>query len=262
MRLTAISTTLCILLLSCGEGRQQPAENKAPENAVAPQPSESGPLNGLTEAEKAEGWALLFDGSSTKGWHVFQKKSDGSAWKVDSGAIMLDPSRKEDGKTVGGGDLITDSAYENYHLSLEWRISPKGNSGIIFGIQDDPKYEHTWHTGPEMQVLDKDGHPDGKIVKHRAGNLYDLITGGIEPVKPVGEWNRAEIRVEKGNLECRLNGYIVVTTVIGSPDWNKLVAESKFKIRPDFGKFTKGHIGLQDHGDVVWYRNIKIRRLP
>lgn len=216
---------------------------------------------GLTPQEVSEGWTSLFDGRSTAGWHVYQRKSDGSAWKTDSGQLYLDVSRKSDGKVVGGGDLISDSTYGDFHLSLEWRISPKGNSGIFFGVQDDPAYEHAWFTGPEMQILDNNGHPDGKISKHRAGNLYDLVSAGIEPVKPVGEWNKAEVRLQKGLLECWLNGYVVVSVNIGDANWRQRVRESKFKDMPGFAAFKSGHIGLQDHGDPVWFRNIKILRL-
>jgi hypothetical protein len=250
-------------LLSCRQGQKEEianTETNAPsdDRVAAPSPTST---FGLTEQEIAEGWTSLFDGKSTAGWHVYQRKSDGSAWKADSGYLYLDPANKADGKVVGGGDLISDSTYEDFHLSLEWRISPKGNSGILFGIQDDPQYEYCWFTGPEMQILDNDGHPDGKISKHRAGNLYDLLAAGVEPVKPVGEWNKAEIRFVKGNLECWLNGYAVVEVFVGDASWRLRVKESKFKDMPGFAAFKSGHIGLQDHGDPVWFRNIKIRRL-
>jgi hypothetical protein len=218
-------------------------------------------INTLSQAEKKAGWQFLFDGSTKKGWHVFQGKSDGSAWKVSEGMLLLDPTEKKNWQTVGGGDIITDAAFENYHFSMEWKISPKGNSGIIFGIQDLPKYEHAWHTGLEMQILDNDGHGDGKIIKHRAGNLYDLIASATEPVKPVGEWNKAEIKLDKGRLDLYLNGEKVVSTMLWDENWNKMVAGSKFKNMPDFATFKSGHIGLQDHGDPVWFRNIKIRKL-
>ena len=224
----------------------------APESTLAP--------NTLSEAEKAEGWVLLFDGQSKNGWHVWQAKSDGSSWKVADGTLYFDTTGKAEDKT-NGGDLVTDSAFENYHLSLEWKISPKGNSGVVFGVKDDKKYEHTWHTGMEMQVLDNDGHPDGKIIKHRAGNLYDLIASSSEPVKPVGEWNRAEVKWVNGKLDLFLNGENVVSTQTGDENWKKLVAGSKFREMNDFGKFTSGKIALQDHGDPVWYRNIRIRKL-
>jgi hypothetical protein len=225
------------------------------------QPVKENDINTLTEAEKSEGWVLLFDGQSKQGWHIYQGKSDGSAWKAENGLLMLDPREKKDWQTIGGGDLVSDSAFENYHLSLEWKISPKGNSGIIFGIQDKPKYEHSWHTGMEMQVLDNAGHSDASNPKHRAGDLYDLIASSTETVKPAGEWNRAEVKMDHGKLDLFLNGTNVVSTTVGDTEWKKLVAGSKFKEWPDFATFKTGHVGLQDHGDPVWFRNIKIRKL-
>jgi hypothetical protein len=240
------------IIASCTHTKKTGTSNTGDVNAA---------INTLTKAEKKDGWQLLFDGTSKKGWHIFQHKSDASAWAVSEGMLMLDPKGKKDGQTIGGGDIITDIAFENYHLSLEWKISPKGNSGIIFGIQDLPKYEHSWHTGMEMQILDNDGHNDGKIIKHRSGNLYDLIAASSEPVKPVGEWNKAEIKVNNGKLDLYLNGVNIVSTQLWDDNWKALVAGSKFKSMPDFASFKSGHIGLQDHGDPVWFRNIKIRKL-
>ena len=218
-------------------------------------------INALTDAEKADGWQLLFDGNSTKGWHVFQHKTDGSAWKAADGVLYLDTSKKKDWQTVGGGDLLTDSSFANFHFSVEWKIAPNGNSGLIFLINEDKKYEHSWHTGPEMQVLDNAGHPDAKIPKHRAGDLYDLIASSSEPVKPAGEWNKAEIKLNKGKLDLYLNGVNIISTTMGDDNWKKLVAGSKFKEWKDFGTFTSGHIALQDHGNAVSFRNIKIKKL-
>ncbi len=216
--------------------------------------------NVLSADEKAQGWILLFDGVSKKGWHSFNNKTDASSWKVADGILYLDTTRK-DGKRVGGGDIITDETFENYHLSLEWKISRNGNSGMIFNVAEDQKYEWSFNTGPEMQVLDNAGHPDAKIHKHRAGDLYDLIPCSTETVKPWGEWNKAEIRVDHGKLDFFLNGTNVVSTVMWDDNWRKMLANSKFKDMPDFGTIKKGHFAIQDHGDPVWYRNIRIRKL-
>ncbi len=214
--------------------------------------------NALSKQEKKEGWELLFDGSTTKGWHTYGKTEVGAAWKVADGTLYFDAENKDG----GGGDIVTNDAFENYHLKLEWKISPNGNSGIIFNIKDDrAKYKHVWYTGMEMQVLDNNGHPDAKIRKHRAGDLYDLIESSQETVKPVGEWNLAEIIQNNGQLELRLNGVAVVKTTLWDDAWKELVANSKFKNTPDFGVFRSGHIALQDHGNNVWFKNIKIRKL-
>jgi hypothetical protein len=213
-----------------------------------------------TKAKK--GWISLFDGKTTKGWHSYGKTTVGQAWKVADGVLYLDASNKADWQSKGGGDLVSEGEFENFHLKYEWKISKNGNSGLIFWIQDDPaKYKYVWYTGPEMQILDNDGHADGKINKHRAGNLYDLIAGKEGVVKPVGEWNQAEIISNKGKLDLILNGVTVVSTTYGDDNWNQLIAGSKFKSMPDFAKSAKGHIALQDHGNDVWFRNIMIKKL-
>ncbi|HTH31994.1 MAG TPA: DUF1080 domain-containing protein, partial [Lacibacter sp.] len=186
----------------------------------------------------------------------------GAAWKVENGMLRLDANQKENWQIKDGGDIITDEEYENFHLKLEWKIDTCGNSGVIFYIHEDTaKYEWPWMTGPEMQVLDNKCHPDAKIVKHRAGDLYDLITSSPETVKPANEWNVAEIKSENGQLEFYLNTVKIVSTKMWDEAWKQMVAGSKFKDMKDFGTYKKGRIGLQDHGNNVWFRNIKIRRL-
>jgi hypothetical protein len=201
----------------------------------------------------------LFDGKSVTGWHTYGKSTVGNEWKVENGTLHFDPTAKENNQ---GGDLVTDKEYSNFHLKLDWKVAPKANSGIIFYINEDPvQYKNTYETGLEMQVLDNDGHPDGKIDKHRAGNLYDLIKGDIEPVKAVGDWNTAEIISNQGKLTFILNGIVVVKTTLWDNQWRDLVAGSKFTAWKDFGTFKKGKIALQDHGDHVWFRNILIKEL-
>ena len=218
--------------------------------------------NTLSKTEEREGWQLLFDGKTTNGWHTYGKNAVGAAWKVVDGFLHLDASNKNGWQTGDGGDIVTNEEFGNYHLKLEWKIAPNGNSGIIFNVQDNPsKYQYVWHTGPEMQVLDNNGHPDAKIHKHRAGDLYDLIASSKEPVKPVGEWNLAEIIQNNDRLELRLNGETIVTTPLWEDTWKQLIAGSKFRNMADFGRFRTGRIALQDHGDNVWFKNIKIRKL-
>jgi hypothetical protein len=212
--------------------------------------------NTLTSAEKKAGWQLLFDGKTTKGWHTYNKPSAEKGWKVADGAVFVDTTTKE-----GRGDLTTDKEYTNFDFKIDWKISPKGNSGIIFYVKEDPKYDESYLTGLEMQVLDNEGHPDGRITKHRAGDLYDLVKSTTEPVKPVGEWNSAEIISNKGKLQLYLNGVLVVTTTLWDDNWWAMVKASKFKNMPDFSKFKSGKLDLQDHGNAVYYRNIKIKVL-
>jgi hypothetical protein len=221
----------------------------------------STPPNTLSPEEKAQGWILLFDGQTIQGWHTYGQTTVGSAWKTDAGTIHLDASAKKGYQVQGGGDLVTDSIYKNFDLTLEWKISKNGNSGILFDINEDPKYKETWNTGPEMQVLDNDGHSDGKIKKHRAGDLYDLISSSSEPVHSVGSWNLVEIKLNGGKLDLFMNGVDVVSTTMWDDKWWALVKGSKFASMPGFTKTQSGRIALQDHGNDVWFRNIKIKRL-
>ena len=218
--------------------------------------------NSLSTEETKNGWQLLFDGKSTNGWHKYGNQTIGKAWKVTDGNLYLDAASKKDWQTAEGGDIVTAEEFENFHLKLDWKISPNGNSGIIFFVHEDStKFKNTYNTGPEMQVLDNNGHPDAKIIKHRAGDLYDLISVSKETVKPVGEWNTAEIKSDNGDLRFFLNGEQVVNTTMWNDAWRTMIAGSKFKSMPGFGTYKKGKIALQDHGDNVWYRNIKIRKL-
>jgi len=216
----------------------------------------------MTAMPDAEGWVDLFNGKTTKGWRTYRKKTIGKSWVVKDGALTLevvtdgDETRSED-----GGDIITEDQYEDFELSLEWKISPCGNSGILFNVIEGEKYERTYHTGPEMQVLDNDCHPDAKIHTHRSGDLYDLIACSKEVEKPAGEWNLVDIRIKSGHAEFNLNGQKVVEFTMFDQSWEDRIAKSKFKDMPGFGKFRKGHIALQDHGYAVAFRNIKIREL-
>ncbi|MBC7902614.1 MAG: DUF1080 domain-containing protein [Gemmatimonadaceae bacterium] len=223
--------------------------------------SESAAPNTLTAAEQKDGWKLLFDGKTTAGWHSFNKPAVGEAWKVVDGTLYLDTAKKEGFQIRSGGDIVTEEEFENFDLRLEWKISKNGNSGAMFFIKEDPKYKYAWYTGPEMQILDNDGHADGKITKHRSGDLYDLIKSSKETVKPVGEWNQVQIVSNQGKLNLYLNGENVVSADLRTEEWKQLVAGSKFKTQPDFTAFKSGKIGLQDHGNAVWFRNVKIRRL-
>jgi hypothetical protein len=218
--------------------------------------------NKLTAKEKSEGWHLLFDGKDLQGWHNYGKQNAGPEWKVEDGAIYLDASTPN----KVGGDLVSNGEYGNFDLEMDWKISDKGNSGILFYVHEDPaEYKETYFTGPEMQVLDngtptRPGQPDGKIYTHRAGDLYDLLASK-EEARPLGEWNHIEIKSLNGKLDFYMNGVHTLSTRMWDENWKKMIAISKFKDMPGFGTFKKGKIALQDHGDDVWFRNIKIRKL-
>lgn len=195
--------------------------------------------------------------NTIKGWHTYNKMTVGSGWSEENGVIHLDPKLKNN----DGGDLVTDKEYTNFQLKLEWKVAPKSNSGILLYVHEDPKYSQTYNTGLEMQVLDNEGHPDGKITKHRAGDLYDLVKSSSEPVKPVGEWNKVEVTSNKGKLNFKLNGVNIVSTTLWDENFKNLVEGSKFKGWEGFATYKTGRIALQDHGDEVWFRNISIKEL-
>ena len=237
------------------------SEKKEGSDSLNPK-NETAMNNSLSDGEKSDGWQLLFDGQTINGWHKYGGEPAGSSWKVADSSLYLDASAKEYSQNSNGGDIVTDDEYENFHLSLDWKIDTSGNSGVMFYIHEDKtKYEWPWNTGPEMQVLDNNRHADAKINKHRAGDLYDLIASSKETVKPALEWNHVEIKCLGGKLDFFLNGENIVSTTLWDDNWKKLVAGSKFKDMPVFGTFKKGRIGLQDHGNNVWFRNIKIKTL-
>ncbi len=207
-------------------------------------------------------WIPLSDGSTFAGWHKYGGGEVGKAWKIDEeGTIYLDATNKDNWQEGDGGDIVTDEEFENFHLKYEWKIGKNGNSGVIFYVHEAPEYQYPWNTGMEMQVLDNEGHPDAKIISHRAGDLYDLIVSSEETVKPWGEWNQAEIIADHGELKLILNGTTIVNTTMWTPEWEALIADSKFKDMPGFGTFKKGKISLQDHGDLVYFRNLMIKKL-
>jgi len=195
----------------------------------------------------------LFDGKTTNGWHAYLQKGPG-AWSAVDGTLRVDP------KAANQGDLVTDKEYENYELSLEWKIAEGGNSGIIFGVHEDPSFDATYLTGIEMQILDDKGAEDNKLATHRAGALYDLEAPS-HPAKPAGEWNKVTIKKLNGHLTFWLNGQTIIDIQIGSPEWTKLLNQSKFKTWKGFAAYPKGHIALQDHGGVVSFKDITIKEL-
>lgn len=203
---------------------------------------------------QSKGYKPLFDGKTTTGWHTYLKNNV-TAWKVVDGALQLDPNAE------GQGDLLTDKEYENFELKIDWKISDTGNSGIIFGVHEDPKFNETYLTGVEMQVLDNKNASDNKKANHLAGSLYDLKAPSADVAKPAGEWNSVVLRKKDGHLTFWLNGTKIVETQIGSPEWTEMLNNSKFKTWTDFAKYPKGHIALQDHNHEVAFRNISIKEL-
>jgi hypothetical protein len=209
------------------------------------------PLNVLSDAETKAGWKLLFDGTSLEHWRGYRKDKLPDGWKVEADGSFC---------RHGGGDIITKEQFDSFELVLEWKISPGGNSGIFYRATE--AHGAIYESAPEMQVLDNAKHGDGKNPKTSAGANYALIAPPKDVTRPVGEWNAVRLVVDGQHVEHWLNGEKLLDYTLGSPAWVELVKKSKFAGWADYGKAAKGHIGLQDHGDLVWFRNVKIRVLP
>ncbi len=207
--------------------------------------------NTLTPAERAAGWRLLFDGRTTAGWRGFRRDTMPSGWQVVDGALT---------RVTPGGDIVTVDTFASFELALDWKVAPGGNSGIFFHVTEDAAA--VYETGPEMQVLDDAGHADGRSRLTAAGANFALHPAPPGVVRPAGEWNHARIVVTGAHVEHWLNGVKVVEYELWTPDWEARVKASKFAQWPGYGRARTGHIALQDHGDRVAYRDIKIRSLP
>jgi hypothetical protein len=211
---------------------------------------EETPPNTLTEAEKVEGFRLLFDGQTLKGWRGYRKQTCPEGWQVIDGAIT---------RVANAGDIITEEQFGQFEFRFQWRVDPGANSGVMYHVTE--KHPHPWNTGPEYQILDNKKHADGRNLKTSAASLYGLIAPSRDVTRPAGEWNDGVIRIQGQHVEHWLNGVKVLEYNKGGEEWDKMIAASKFKAMPDFGKPTKGHINLQDHGDRVAYRNLRIKIL-
>lgn len=214
-----------------------------------------------TEVQKEE-WKVLFDGSTFDGWHEYKKENVSEYWKIEDGAMVFNPPK--DRKKGESYNLISDNEYTDFALTIEWRIAEAGNSGIFWGIKELEELKQPYETGPEIQVLDNDKHPDGKNdISHQAGALYDMVSPSEDVTKPVGEWNLCEITINhKTNMGIVvLNDVEILNFPVNNPEWGAMVSKSKFADWEHFAKYSTGKIGVQDHGDIVAFRNIKIKEL-
>ena len=260
---------ICSLFLACTVAfavSAQSVQKKAVEKTVQKAKTAVAPaLNKLTPAEVTAGWTLLFDGKTSTGWRGYNKKDFPKGWEVVDGAFHCIGTGTGEAGSENGGDIIYDKKLKNFDLKAEWKISKGGNSGIFILGQEVAGWP-IWKTAPEMQVLDNDNHPDamlGKDGDRKAGSLYDLIPAKPQNAKPYGQWNTSEIICFKGTIVFKQNGATVVEFHLWTEDWKKLVKDSKFpELNPDWANVAKeGYIAFQDHGDDVWYRNIKIKSL-
>jgi len=206
-----------------------------------------------------EEWITLFDGNSFDHWRGYLHEEMYPEWTISEGSMAFSPGKQ------GGKNIITKEKFTNFVLSLEWKVSEGGNSGIFWGVYEDPQFPEPYQTGPEVQVLDNDNHPDSfqRNGRRKAGAIYDLVAYPGEYLNPAGAWNLCVLEVDyrTGKAKVTMNEKETVSFPIVGEAWDKLVFSSKFKDWEGFGKYHTGHIGLQDHGDKIWYRNIKIKIL-
>jgi Domain of Unknown Function (DUF1080) len=233
---------------SCSEAPKQNGETT--ENAKAIETIKAA-LPTLSDAEKAAGFKVLFNGLTPEGWKVYQTDSS-NHWSITAGVLST---------TGGHNDLITKEEFENFELIFDWKVSKGGNSGVFYMVQDEPKkYVNTYQTGIEYQIID-DKNWDGKLEEgQKAGAVYDLYPPTVAGAKDFDQWNSGKIISDKGHIQHFINDKLVADYVWNSPDYKARFAKSKFKDW-DFAKKAKGHIALQDHGQAVAYRNIKIKVL-
>lgn len=210
-------------------------------------------LNTLSDAEKAEGWKLLFNGKDLSGWRAFGKQAPpGPGWKVEEGFLKkLEKQR--------GGDIITEQKFDDYEFSWEWLVKPKANNGIKYLVSEERKGA----PGHEFQMIDDKGAKDTLTSKHLTATFYDVLPRQVDTsVKEANQWNSSRLLVKGNHVEHWLNGVKVLEYELGSEAVKEAVAKSKFsKVKPAFGEKLIGHILLTDHGDEAWYRNLKIREL-
>jgi hypothetical protein len=239
---TRVAAALCGLWLATG-------------TASAQAPAAGGAPNTLTPAEQAAGWTLLFDGKTTAGWHGFGRDSV-VGWEVAGGDLIA----------LGKGgdhanDIVTDAEFEHFELKVDWKLSPRANSGIFFNVVEQGS-QMVYATGPEYQLIDDDGWPDTLEDWQKSGANYAMHPPSTQAARPVGQWNTSRIVMDHGRVEHWLNGERVVAYELWTPEWERLVSAGKWMDFPGYGRARKGRIGLQDHGNRVYFRNIKVRTLP
>ncbi len=241
---------LTLLIVGCGGATSEQEQ----ASAATPEPEAPAADNTLTEAEKAEGWMLLFDGQSTEGWRGYNQDSLPATWSVQEGVLMT---------TGSGGDIVYGKQnFENFDLYLEWKIEKTGNSGIFYHILEGEQYHAMYENAPEYQLLDDIGFEQALLDNQYVGADYGMyVPKKDKPVKAAGEWNSSRIRFTPEKVTYWLNGAEMLSFEPWSADWQMRKEVGKWKGYPDYGVAKSGLIGLQDHGSKIWFKNIKIRPL-
>jgi len=226
-------------------------------------PGVSQTVNKLTKKEKKAGWVLLFNGQNFDGWRQCNGTAMPANWVIEDNAMkVVIGEGKKPGQGANGDILFASKKYKNFELSIDWKASKMANSGIFYNVREVPG-QPIYYASPEVQVLDNVDATDNKIDSHLAGSLYDILPADPKTVHPTGEWNTIVISLKDGKVTHTQNGVKVVSYTLWTPEWDAMVAKSKFKSFKGFqeGISKEGFIGLQDHGYPVWFRNLKIREL-
>jgi len=226
-------------------------------------PSNGQTVNQLTGKEKKAGWVLLFNGKDFTGWRQCNGTEMPKNWVIEDNSMkVFTGADKKPGQGSNGDIVYAPKKFRNFELSIDWKTSQMGNSGIFYNVREVPG-KAIYYAAPEVQVLDNIDATDNKIDSHLAGSLYDMLPADPKTVKPAGEWNTIVISLKDGRVTHTQNGVKVVEYTLWTPEWDAMVANSKFKTFPGFieGIAKEGYIGLQDHGYAIWFRNIKIREL-
>ena len=246
----SLAGMIFFLLLSCQLSEKRDALSLYSEidRTAAP--------NTLSSKEARKDWVLLFNGTSTYGWHGYNMNGFPDCWIIQDGSLTMTSEGKAENQ-----DIITNKIYRNFALSAEFRLSKGANSGIIFQVSEDKKYNFPYETGPEYQIIDQDNWPDPLEDWQICGANYAMYPPLLKPYKPIGEWNQVMLVVDGNNVTQILNGKLIVRYVKYSDEWQKLKGSGKWADYPDYGKFDEGYISLQNHGTKVWFRNIKIKEL-
>ncbi|MDR2858972.1 MAG: DUF1080 domain-containing protein [Mediterranea sp.] len=274
--------------IACGGGNKNKSADTATDTKTAPAVPEyvvvEKPTVDLSKFKvDKDGYIVLFDGKSLEGWRGYGKDAAPGRWTVDNGAIKFSGAGAGESQDGQGGDLLFAHKFKNFEFEFEWKISKGGNSGVLYLVQEiqskkpetgELQWEHIYVSAPEAQILDNENHPDAKLGKdsnRQSLSLYDMIPAKPQNSKPFGEWNKSKIMVYKGTVIHNQNDQNVVEYHLWTPEWTKLLQESKFSqerwplafelLNNCGGPNKEGYIAFQDHGDDVWYRNIKIKIL-
>jgi hypothetical protein len=251
MKNVILSLITCVVMFAC---KDKPKDNKEEVNSEE--------VVEMETKSTENDWEVIFDGTSFENLKGYLADGVSEHWKLEDGAMVFYPPK--DRKKGEAHNLVTKKEYTDFILSLDWKIAEAGNSGIFWGVHEDPNLPEAYQTGPEIQVLDNQKHPDGKNgTTHQAGALYDMVAPSADVTKPVGEWNSIEITINHKTNEGSvvLNDIEIVSFPVNDPGWGEMVSTSKFADWEHFGKYKTGKIGFQDHGDKVAFRNIKIKEL-